>query len=351
MKMSKPISPGFLAVGTFVVDYQKVVDHYPDERSGAQVTRELVSNGGAPLNILINLALLKVGIPLHAAAKVGQDLDGKYILECCGEHGIDISQLVPVEGGSTGYTDVYTVESSGRHTCFHYSGIGDTFSRKDVKLRAVAPKMLFVGSLGALGRMDAYNAEYGRSGAAQLVRDARKLGITSVVEIAPIDRTAKLGDFAETLAEADYLITNDRVAKALLGDELYSDGQFDPELARQAGQKLLDCGLRKAVVIQSGTAAVHIGADGDFHFQSGYYLPWDQRVGSAGVDHAFGAGYLEGLFHGKPLDLCLKQGLAVSTICRRDLTPSGGIRSLSECMEFYENLGTTAKSSGGLSHK
>ena len=72
MKMSKPPSPGFLAVGTFVVDYQKVVDHYPDERSGAQVTRELVSNGGAPFNILINLARLQVDFPLHAAAKIGR---------------------------------------------------------------------------------------------------------------------------------------------------------------------------------------------------------------------------------------------------------------------------------------
>ncbi len=334
--------PAFLAVGTFVVDYQKVVDHYPSERSGTRVTRELVSNGGAPLNILIDLAKLKVDFPLFAAAKVGKDLDGRFILDCCGEHGIDVSQVVPIEDASTGYTDVYTVESSGRHTCFHFSGIGDTFSRKDVKLRAVTPKMLFLGSLGALGKMDQFNPEYGRRGATQLIRDARKQGITTVVEIAPIDRTAKLEDFSETLEQTDYLMINDRVTEALTGDELYSDNQFDPELARRAGQKLLDCGLRKAVVIQSGTAAVYVGADGSFNYQIGFFLPWDQRAGSAGVDHAFGAGFLEGLLHGKPIDLCLRQGLAVSTVCRRDLTPSGGIGSLEECMDFCNRLGVAA---------
>jgi len=340
-KVAAPL-PGFMAVGTFVVDYQKVVDHYPTERSSARVKRELVSNGGAPLNTLVDLARLKVEFPLYAAAKVGQDLDGKFILECCEEYGIDISQVVPVEGGSTGYTDVYTVESTGRHTCFHYSGIGDTFSRKDVKLRAVAPKMLFLGSLGALGKMDNHNLEYGRSGATQLLRDARKQGITTVVEIAPIDRTTELDSYFPTLAEADYLIISDRMAEELLDRELYSESQFDPELARLAGIRLLDCGLRKAVIIQSGAAAVYVGADGSFHHQTGYFLPWDQRAGSAGVDHAFGAGFLEGLYHEKPINLCLKQGLAVSTVCRCDLTPSGGINSLADCMKFCAQLVSAA---------
>jgi sugar/nucleoside kinase (ribokinase family) len=334
--------PAFFAVGTFVVDYQKLLDHYPTERSGAHILSEQVSNGGAPLNILINLAKLEVDFPLFAAAKVGQDLDGKYIIECCIEHGIDISQIAAIPGASTGYTDVYTTKSTGRHTCFHFCGIGDTFSRKDVKLRAVAPKMLFLGSLGALGKLDEFNPEYGRRGATQLVRDARKQNITTVVEIAPIDHTASLDDFTETLAESDYLIINDRLTESLLNVELYSENHFDPELAKRAGKKLLDCGIRKAVIIQSGAAAVYVGADGNFHHQIGYFLPWDQRAGSAGVDHAFGAGFLEGLFHDKPIDLCLKQGLAVSTVCRRDLTPSGAIKSLDQCMDFCKKLNASA---------
>jgi len=331
--------PAFMAVGTFVVDYHKVVDHYPRERSSTGVKRECMSNGGAPLNTLINLANLQVDFPLYAAAKVGQDLDGKLILECCHRHGIDTSQIIAVEGSSTGYTDVYTVESTGRHTCFHFSGIGDTFSRKDVKLRAVKPRMLFLGSLGALGKLDTHNPEYGRTGAAQLVRDARKQKIITVVEIAPIERNSTIADYAGTLAEADYLITNDRLVEELMGIELSTEGQLDPDLARVAAQKLLDLGLRSAVIICAGAAAVHLGVDGAFSCISGHLLPAGQRVGSAGVDHAFAAGFLEGLYHNKPMELSLKQGLAVATVCKCDLTPSDGIKPLAECLEFYENLG------------
>lgn len=327
-----------LAVGKFVVDYHKLVDHYPSERFGAQVLTELVGNGGAALNVLVNLAKLGVDFPLHAAAKVGQDLDGKFVLDCCEEHGIDCSQVMAMEGGSTGYNDVYTTRSSGRHTFFHYSGIGDTLSRKDIKLRAVKPKILFVGALGTLGKLDQFASEYDRRGVTQLVRDARKQGITTVVEIAAIDGGAKLEDFVETLAQADYLIINDCLTELLLDTEIYEDHSFDAELARRAAEQLLATGLRRGAIIHSGSAAAYLGIDGTFEQQSGYHLPLTQRVGSAGIDHAFCAGFLEGLYHEKSMALCLQQALAVATVCRRDLSSSGGIARLSECMELCQSL-------------
>lgn len=327
-----------MAVGTFVVDYHKVVDHFPQERTSTRVKREVVSNGGAPLNLLINLAKLKVKFPLHAAAKVGQDLDGKLIYDCLNQHGIETNQVVSVEGKSTGYTDVYTVEKTGKHTCFHFCGIGDTFSRKDVKLRAVKPEMLFLGSLGALGKMDQHNPDFGRKGATQLIRDARKQKITTVVEISPIDSDTQLEDYRETLAEVDYLIINDRMIELITGLEIYSDQRFDPDLAKEAASKLLDCGIRNGAVVYAGSAAVYLDSSGDFYYQTGYFLPWEKRAGSAGVDHAFAAGFLEGLYHKKMIDDCLVQGLAVSTVCRTELTPSDGIKPLAECVDFCEGL-------------
>lgn len=329
-----PELPPLMAVGTFVIDYHKVLDHFPEERSSSRVKRELVSHGGAPLNLLVALARLGVEFPLVAGGKVGRDLDGQLILETCTKHGIDTTQLMSVEGASTGYTDVFTVEGSGRHTCFHSCGIGDTFARRDVKLRAVNPKILFLGSLGALGRMDRHNPEFGRKGASQLLRDARKQGITTVLELAPIDRVRSVESYAETLAQADHLILNDRLAETMLGCELYAEGQFDPELARQAAQRLIDCGLRRSVVIRAAVGAVSLGSDGTFCHQAGQLLRPSQRVSSAGVDHAFCAGFIEGLYHEKPVAECLLQGLAVAMACRTHLTPSDGIAPLGECMQF-----------------
>ncbi|MGE9291540.1 MAG: carbohydrate kinase family protein [Puniceicoccales bacterium] len=327
-----------LAVGTFVVDYHKVINHYPNERSSSKVYREVVSNGGAPLNLLVNLANMGVDFPLVAAGKVGKDLDGTFIRDLCQEKDIDTSQLAADDTASTGYTDVYTVEKTGRHTCFHFSGVGDSLRRRDVKIDAVKPKMLFLGSLGALGRMDEFNEEYHRPGSAQLIRDARKKGITTIVELAPFDHETSLHNYATTIAEAEYLIVSDRTLESITSMSLYTENQFDPELARLAAQAIFDAGLRKALIIHAGIAATYVGADGSFHQQVGSFLPCDQRAGSAGVDHAFCAGFLEGLYHEKPLPLCLEQGLAVAACCRRDITPSGGISSLKDCIESYSKL-------------
>mgnify|MGYP005858054785 CR=1 FL=1 len=125
-----------------------------------------------------------------------------------------------------------------------------------------------------------------------------------------------------------------------MGIELNTEGQLDPELARVAAQKLLAHGLRSAAIIHSGAAAAHLGVDGAFTCIGGHLLPAGQRVGSAGVDHAFAAGFLEGLYHNKPTERSLRQGLAVATVCKGDLTPSDGIKPLAECLDFYEKLGT-----------
>lgn len=330
-----------MAVGTFVVDYHKALEHYPAERAGARVKRELVSHGGAPLNLLVTLAKLGVTFPLHAAAKVGRDLDGKFILDCCKAHHINTTQIHAIDGASTGYTDVYTVETNGRHTCFHYSGIGDTFSRNDVKLRAAMPKILFLGSLGALGKMDNTSARFGRSGASQLVRDARKQGITTVLEISPIDRAASIEPFRDTLAQADFLVINDRTAEQLTGIELHDEGRFEPDLARATAKQILRTGLRRGIVIHARAGACLLDADGTFHQMPGYFLPAAERKGSAGVDHAFTAGFIEGLYHARPVPQCLDQGLAVATLCRRHITPSDAIEPLDACLQFCHQLHQT----------
>lgn len=328
-----------LAVGTFVADYHKVVKHYPSERASSRIFEEVVSPGGAPLNLLINLAKLESGFDLIGAGRIGQDLDGQYIAEQCTQHDIDISQLAYDEKRPTGYTDVYTVKESGKHTCFHFDGAGAHFCRKDVKLSAIAElDYLFLGSLGALGKLEEFDIEENSTQATRLIRDARKRGITTIIEFAPLDRGASLNEFSATLAEADYAILNDRTAETITEQSLYTESQFDPDLARTLAQKILETGLRKAVIIQSGAGAVYVGADGSFAHHSSSFLPISQRAGSAGVDHAFCAGFIDGLSKSESPANWIQQGIAVSTVCRTHLTPSGGIRPMNECMDLYENI-------------
>ncbi|HBR92582.1 MAG TPA: hypothetical protein DEA90_00270 [Opitutae bacterium] len=305
----------------------------PDGEYHLQFSKQSTAS---PFNLLVDLAKLGTHANLHASGRIAQDLDGKFIVETCNTHGIDISQLSYDRAAATGYTDVFTVEESGRHTCFHFAGAGGNFSRDDVKLDTAKPDYLFLGSLRALGKLESVNPDSGRADSTKLIRDARKRGITTIIEFVPLDRGARLEEFAETLAESDYVIVNDRVAETITETSLYSENIFDPDLARKAAQQILDTGLRIAVIIHSGAGAVYVGADDTFYKSNGYFLPWEERSGSAGVDHAFCAGFINGLMGSQNEAECLRRGLAVSTMCRKDLTPSDSIESMDTCISFCE---------------
>lgn len=53
-----------------------------------------------------------------------------------------------------------------------------------------------------------------------------------------------------------------------------------------------------------------IHGNGEVVEQSGSLLPASQRIGSAGIDHAFAAGFVEGLYYDKPIDLFLIPAMA-----------------------------------------
>ncbi|WP_309380556.1 carbohydrate kinase family protein [Cerasicoccus frondis] len=329
----------FIAVGTIVVDYHKVVKHYPNERASARICKEILSTGGAPLNVLINLAKLGTSFELILAGRIGRDLDGKFIIEECDKHNINHSQITQDKELNTGYTDVYTVESTSRHTCFHYDGAGQAFCRDDVSIDVIEnATCLFLGSLGALGKMDDNDPEIGCSQSTKLIRDAKKRGLITILEFAPLDHGTTIHEFAGPLKETDYVIINDRTAEVITEQAVYAEDNFDPELARKAALEILKMGVRRGVIIQSSASAIYLGADDTFIHKSGYYLPWKERISSAGVDHAFCAGFIKGLLEEDSMTDCLNYGLACSTVCRRDLTPSGGLKSLDECLDICNKL-------------
>ena len=72
---SRPASArsGLLAGGTWIVDQVKMIDVYPQPEQLANIGSQAQGTGGAPYNVLIDLAKLGVPFPLSAAGLVGKD--------------------------------------------------------------------------------------------------------------------------------------------------------------------------------------------------------------------------------------------------------------------------------------
>src|ERR1700722_13741107 len=110
---------GILAGGNFILARGKMIDEYPPEDALTNIRSESVSNGGAAFNVLADLARLGFPHPLAGIGLVGDDEAGDYVLDQCRSDGIDATQIRKTREAPTSYTDVMTVQSTGRRTFFH----------------------------------------------------------------------------------------------------------------------------------------------------------------------------------------------------------------------------------------
>src|SRR5688572_18521532 len=84
---------GILAGGNWIIDQVKMVDVYPQREQLANIRSQSQGTGGAPFNVLVDLARLKAPFPLSAVGLVGKDALGTEILEICQKLKIDTKLL------------------------------------------------------------------------------------------------------------------------------------------------------------------------------------------------------------------------------------------------------------------
>src|SRR5437016_7707703 len=84
---------GVLAGGNWIIDQVKLIDIYPQPEQLGNIRSQSQGTGGAPYNVLIDLAKTGVAMPLFGAGLVGKDALGGQILDSCREHKIDIRYL------------------------------------------------------------------------------------------------------------------------------------------------------------------------------------------------------------------------------------------------------------------
>jgi sugar/nucleoside kinase (ribokinase family) len=81
MKMkSNPPRNGLLAGGNWIIDQVKMVDVYPQREQLANIRSQSQGTGGAPYNVIVDLARSGAPFPLFGAGLVGDDPLGELIL-------------------------------------------------------------------------------------------------------------------------------------------------------------------------------------------------------------------------------------------------------------------------------
>jgi len=106
---------GLLSGGNWIVDQVKLIDIYPQPEQLGNIRAQSQGTGGAPYNVLVDLAKSGAPFPLFGAGLVGRDALGQQILHDCRQHHIDIRNLSMTAKAPTSYTDVMTEQTRTPH--------------------------------------------------------------------------------------------------------------------------------------------------------------------------------------------------------------------------------------------
>src|SRR5436190_966916 len=160
---SKPASArsGILAGGNWIIDQVKMIDVYPQREQLANIRIQSEGTGGAPFNVLVNLAKMKAPMPLSAAGLIGKDAFGNQIVEICRKHKIDTKFLDATAQAPTSYTDVMTEIGNGRRTFFHNRGANALWNGEDLNFRKTKARIFHLGYLLLLDALDASDKTFG----------------------------------------------------------------------------------------------------------------------------------------------------------------------------------------------
>lgn len=326
---------GLLAAGNWIADTTKLIDVYPSQDTLANILGQERNNGGGAYNVLVDLARLGATFPLRGLGLVGDDPVGDWIRQDAEAHGIDTTLLQTHPTAATSYTDVMSVQSTGRRTFFHQRGANAFLGPEHFPWNRIDARIFYLGYLLLLDRLDAPDPDHGII-AARVLADAGEHGLLRVVDLVSVE-SADYASLRPALPFIDLLICNELEASRVTGIPIRDEGEAPrPGTLLAAARALLELGVRESVVIHLPEGAVAVSATGETWQQASVRLPAREIRGAAGAGDAFAAGILHGLHADAPMAECLRAGVCAAAACLRDNTTSRGLLPLAECLALGE---------------
>src|SRR5262245_33577471 len=238
---------GVLCGGNWIIDQVKLSDVYPQREQLANILSQSQGTGGAPYNVLIDLARLGATFPLFGAGLVGKDGLGDFILEDCRKHKIDARYLRATAEAPTSFTDVMTEQSNGRRTFFHARGANANWKGDDLDFAKIKSQIFHLGYLLLLDELDEPDTKFGTK-AARLLAAAQDSGLKTSVDVVSEDSDRFARIVTPALKYVDYCILNEIEAGKTAGFKIrQTDGTLDTVSLRHAAGALLQQGVREQI--------------------------------------------------------------------------------------------------------
>jgi len=332
---------GIIGGGNLIVDYIKIIDYYPQKNMMCNIIRDpLVAIGGCPHNVLIDLAKMKLDIPLFALGLVGNDKEGDLIIKDFNDHGVDVTYINRTVDRNTSFTDAMIEVTTGNRTFFHYGGANSELDYKHfLKIGEESNAKIFhLANLLHLDKIDSEEIEYGLV-SARILNYLISKGFKTSVDLVSVKSNLFPHIVKYCLKYINYLIINEIEAESLSEYKIrMEDGSYDKDNLIKTGEYLIKNGVIDLVVIHLPEGGFVTDKNLKSVFVDSYWVDKSNIKSAVGAGDAFAAGMLYALHENLPIQYALQIANASARFNLFDSTATGGAQNLVVIKDFINNL-------------
>ena len=329
---------GILCGGAWCIDRNISINHWPQEETVSVMLSEQHHGGCPGHNMSVGLKKLGAPFPISAIGLIGQDTDGKHLLEICDNYGIERSALISRGDVSTSFTFVMNAADTGKRTFFHSPGSFAVQSPEDFDFSNSTARIIHLGMPGIHKILDVpWNGEV--SGWVAVLKKARAAGLKPNIELVSIEPEKIRAAALPLLHYLDTLIINDYEAGALTEIETIKNGVTDPQACKKAAELLMERSDLSLAAIHFPKGGIVLSRNGDIAEHGSVDIPKSAIVGTNGAGDAFAAGILFGHHESWPIMQSLKLAHASAATSMRHESTTGSIENWQECLKLADAWG------------
>lgn len=253
--------PRIAVVGSANVDMTTFAEHFP--KAGETIFGQNFDLGFGGKGANQAVAAKLCGADVFMVARVGSDLFGPATIKNFESMGIDASHVKQVQGVSSGVAPIF-VEPSGQNRIIVVKGANDRLRPADVD--AAADMLKQVQCIVLQFEIPLETVYY-------TIQFARKNGVRCILNPAP----AQAVDM-QAISGLDYFIPNESESETITGIPVRN-----VEDAKRCAEKLLQAGVRRALITLGANGSLLASAEGMHHI-----APFPVKsVDSTGAGDAF----------------------------------------------------------------
>jgi sugar/nucleoside kinase (ribokinase family) len=336
--MGKNQRRGFITGGTWCVDNNRMVTHWPEEDGIAQFIEEERHGGGSGCNFALDIKRLDREMPVETITIVGDDEGGRFLRSLAEGAGIGREQMHIASEATTQWTDAYISKASGRRTHIFSSGASELLTPDHFDFSSSTARYLHLGLPGVHKRLDV-PWQGDANGWITILKQARASGLKTNLELASIDREQLAKLVRPCFAHLDLIIVNDAEIGALSGVETIRDGATDVSACERAARHVLENGAMEIVVVHCPVIAIAVTREGAVFTKPSALIPRSLVAGANGAGDAFAAGMLYGLHEGWNINDALTLAHASAAVSLRSLSTTGAVEPWRNCLELANQWG------------